>query len=150
MPKQPTHSQSFFMSAAVEQLELIGKSRVSIPDDDQWRAALACKNRQHAIRKCVELANFEYPKEVYIPLGIDQGQWSRIWAGTAFLNPDLKFPLMDLCGNVVPVLYDVWKCGFQRPERVRSTLEAENAQLRAELEDERRVVRRLGEMLRGQ
>jgi hypothetical protein len=54
---------------------------------------------------------------------------------------------MDLCGNDVPVLYDVWKRGFEA-QRVKSDLEAENAKLRQELEDERRVVLRLGAMLR--
>jgi hypothetical protein len=138
------------MNAAVEQLELIGRQRVVIPDDYQWETALKCKSRSHAFRKCVELGDFEYPKELYIPLKIDQGQWSRIWAGTAFPDPDVLFDLMHLCGNVVPVLYDVHTCGFKRPERVKSSLEAELEQTKQELEDERRVNRRLVSMLRGQ
>lgn len=148
MPKQPTHFESFFMSAAVEQLELIGKQRVTVPDAYQQETALKCRSRTHALRKCVELSDLE-PKEIYGPLGIDQAQWSRIWAGTAFLNPDLLFPLMDLCGNDVPVRYDAIMRGYELT-RIKTSLEAEVARLTAELEDERRVTRRLGEMLRGQ
>lgn len=136
------------MSAVAGQLELIGKQRVVVPDDYQRETALKCKNRLHAVRKCAEISNLE-AKEIYGPLGIDQAQWSRIWAGTAFLNPDLKFQFMDLCGNDVPLLYDGLMRGYELT-RIKSSLEAENARLRDELEAERRVVRRLGEMLRCQ
>jgi hypothetical protein len=131
---------------AVAQLTLLGPTREVIPDDYQRQTVLKCKSRSHALHKCVEISNLE-AKEIYGPLGIEQSQWSRIWAGTAFLNPELLYPLMDLCGNDVPVLYDVWKRGFEA-QRVKSDLEAENARLRQELEDERRVVLRLGAMLR--
>ena len=137
------------MNATVEQLELIGRQRVAIPDDYQQQTALKCKSRSHALRKCVELGNFESHKEVYLPLGIDQGQWSRIWAGTAFLNPDLKFQLMDVCGNDVPLRYDAHMRGFEL-RRVRSGLEEKVQQLEADLAEERRLVSRLAQMLRGQ
>lgn len=134
------------MSADVEQLELLGKQRATVPDSYQQETALKCKSRQHAIRKCVEISNLE-AKEIYGPLGIDQAQWSRIWSGSAFLHPDLKFQLMEVCGNDVPLRYDALMRGYELT-RIKSSLEAEVAKLRAELEDERRVVRRLGEMLR--
>jgi hypothetical protein len=134
---------------AVEQLPLLSRLREVIPDDYQRQTALKCKSRTHAIRKCVEISTVENHKEIYGPLGIDQAQWSRIWAGTAFLNPDLKFQLMEVCGNDVPVLYDGLVRGYELT-RIKSSLEAENAKLRQELEDERRVVLRLGAMLRNQ
>lgn len=136
------------MNATVEQLELIGKQRVRVPDAYQHETALKCRSRTHAIRKCVELSDLE-PKEIYSPLGIDQGQWSRIWAGTAFLHPDLKFQLMEICGNDVPLRYDAMMRGYDLI-RIKSDLEAELSQLKQELEDERRVNRRLVSMLRGQ
>lgn len=136
------------MNAAVEQLELIGRQRVAVPDSYQRETALKCKSRAHAVRKCVEISNLE-AKEIYGPLGIEQSQWSRIWAGTAFLNPDLKFQLMDLCGNDVPLIYDALSRGYEL-QRVKSSLESRIQQLETELADERRVTRRLGEMLRGQ
>src|SRR5690348_2237662 len=136
------------MSAVAGQLELIGKQRVTVPDAYQRETALKCKSRLHAVRKCAEISNLE-AKEIYGPLGIDQAQWSRIWAGTAFLNPDLKFQFMDLCGNDVPFLYDALMRGYE-VHRIKSDLEARVHELETELENERRVVRRLGEMLRGQ
>ncbi len=136
------------MNAAVEQLELIGRQRVVIPDDYQQQTALKCKSRSHALKKCVELANFEHAKEVYLPLGIDQGQWSRIWAGTAYMDPDLLYPLMDLCGNDVPVRYDVLMRGYEEPVRVKSDLESRVAKLEQELADERRLTMRLASALR--
>jgi hypothetical protein len=132
---------------AVEQLPLLDRYRDPIPDDYQQATAVKCKSRTHALRKCVEISSVENHKEIYARLGIDQAQWSRIWAGTAFLNPDLKFQLMELCGNDVPLRYDAWVRGYELL-RVKSNLEAENAKLRQELEDERRVVLRLGAMLR--
>jgi hypothetical protein len=135
------------MNAAVEQLELIGRQRVVIPDDYQHQTAQKCKSRSHALRKCVELANFETAKEVYGPLGIDQAQWSRIWAGTAYMDPDLLFSLMDLCGNDVPLRYDALMRGYELI-RVKSGLEERIAGLEKELAEERRVIQRLGAMLR--
>jgi hypothetical protein len=123
------------MNASVEQLNLIGKQRVVIPPDYQDQSARKCKSRSHALRKCVEISDLE-PKEIYGPLGIDQGQWSRIWAGTAFLNPDLKFEFMKLCGNYVPLRYDALVCGFELTpirtglEQRVADLETENAELR--------------------
>jgi hypothetical protein len=136
------------MNAAVEQLEMLGKPGVTVPDDYQQQTAIKCKGRHHALLKCVEISDLT-PKQIYSPLGIEQSQWSRIIAGTAFLNPDLKFQLMDVCGNDVPLRYDAFMRGYELT-RIKTSLEAEVAQLRAELEDERRVTRRLGEMLRGQ
>lgn len=135
------------MNATVEQLELIGKQRVVVPDDYQQQTALKCRSRSHALRKCVEIANFDLPKEVYMPLGIDQGQWSRIWAGTAYMDPDLLFPLMDLCGNDVPLRYDAIQRGYDLV-RVKSDLEAKVAKLEQELADERRLTLRLASALR--
>jgi hypothetical protein len=111
------------MNAAAEQLELIGKQPVVIPDSYQQETALKCRSRAHAIRKCVEISNLE-AKEIYGPLGIDQAQWSRIWSGGAFLNPDLKFPLMDVCGNDVPLRYDAAMRGY---ELVRGQVRARGA-----------------------
>jgi hypothetical protein len=134
------------MNAQVEQLDFIEKRRVAIPDDYQQQTALKCRSRLHALRKCVELANFDHHKEVYLPLGIDQGQWSRIWAGTAYLDPEMLFPLMDLCGNDVPLRYDAIQRGYELV-RIKSGLEAQLAQALTELADERRLTVRLAQAL---
>ncbi len=127
------------MNAQVEQLNLIGKQRVAIPEDYQEQTARKCKSRSHAWRKCIEISDLE-PKEIYGPLGIDQAQWSRIWAGTAYPNPDLLFDFMTLCGNHVPLRYDALICGFElKPirtglEQLVDDLKTENAELRRALE----------------
>jgi plasmid maintenance system antidote protein VapI len=135
------------MNAAVEQLEMLGKPGVTVPDDYQQQTALKCKSRHHALLKCVEISDLT-PKQIYSPLGIEQSQWSRIIAGTAFLNPDLKFQLMDVCGNDVPLRYDAWMRGYEL-HRIRTGLEEKVVQLESELADKDRVIRYLGEMLRG-
>jgi hypothetical protein len=127
------------MNTAIEQLNLIGKQRVAIPVEYQEQTVRKCKSRSQALRKCVEISDLE-PKEIYGRLGIDQGQWSRIWAGTAFLNPDLKFALMELCGNHVPLRYDAFVCDFELTpirtglEQRVVDLETENAELKRALE----------------
>jgi hypothetical protein len=127
------------MNAQVEQLNLIGKQRVVIPEDYQEATARKCKSRSHALRKCVEIADLE-AKEIYGPLGLEQSSWSRIWAGNAYLNPDLYFNVMELCANHVPLRYDAWICGFEL-KPIRSgieqrvvDLETENAELRRAIE----------------
>jgi hypothetical protein len=135
------------MNAAVEQLEMLGRRGERVPDDYQRATALKCRSSHHALLKCVEISDLT-AKQIYSPLGIEQSQWSRIIAGTAFLNPDLRSPLMELCGNDVPLLYEGIQRGYELT-RVKTNLEARVAQLEAELMDERRVTKRLGEMLRG-
>src|SRR5262245_17069900 len=110
------------MSAAVEQLEMLGRPGVRVPDDYQQATSVKCRNRHHALLKCVEISDLS-SKQIYGPLGIEQSAWSRIIAGTAFLNPDLKFQLMDVCGNDVPLRYDAFMRGYELV-RIKTNLEA--------------------------
>jgi hypothetical protein len=63
------------------------------------------------------------------------------------MDPDLLFSLMDLCGNDVPLRYDALMRGYELI-RVKSGLEERIAGLEKELAEERRVIQRLGAMLR--
>lgn len=126
---------------------MLGRPGVKVPDDYQQQTALKCKSRHHALLKCAEISDLQ-AKQIYAPLGIEQSQWSRIVAGTAFLNPDLKFQLMDVCGNDVPLRYDAWRRGYELV-RIKSGLEERIAALEIQLTEERRLNARLGEMLRG-
>ena len=75
--------------------------RLSIHDvsDDVIRTKNTFRD---ALLLCVQLAPVP-EKVVYMELGIDKGQWSRMKGGTAHF-PDEKLPtLMDLCGNEVPL-----------------------------------------------
>lgn len=135
------------MNAAVNQLEMLGNPGTKIPDDYQRATALKCRSSHHALLKCVEISDLT-AKQIYSPLGIEQSQWSRIVAGTAYLNHDLRSPLMELCGNDVPLLYEGIQRGYELT-RVKTDLEARLQQAEADLADKDRVIRYLGEMLRG-
>ena len=135
------------MNQNAEQLEMLGRHGVTLSAEFQDEVTRGCRDRHHALVKCYEVSNLQ-PKQVYLPLGIEQGTFSRILGGTAYLPHTLKFQFMDICGNDIPLRYDALGRGYEL-KPVQSTLEQENEKLRAELEDERRVNRRLAEMLRG-
>ena len=128
------------------QLPLIGRRGPLISVELQEEVARGCVDRAHAVRKCWELSNLE-PKEVHDPLDIDQGTFSKILSGKAFLPPNKKFDFMRLCGNLVPLRYDAMQLGFEL-KPIRNSLERENAELKAELEQERLLNRRLAELIR--
>lgn len=58
-----------------------------------------------AIKLCISMAGFDSDKEVFLPLGIDAGHWSRICKGDAHFPIDKLCSLMDLCGNEAPLLW---------------------------------------------
>ncbi|HEY6021835.1 MAG TPA: hypothetical protein VIY48_18820, partial [Candidatus Paceibacterota bacterium] len=51
-----------------------------------------------AIALCVQMSGLE-EKEVYLPLEIDAGHWTRIMKGDAHFPVNKLSDLMDLCGN---------------------------------------------------
>lgn len=64
-----------------------------------------------AISLCVQLSGLE-DKEVYIPLGIDSGHWTRIKQGKANFPENKLRELMDLCGNEVPLIWLAYIRGY--------------------------------------
>lgn len=64
-----------------------------------------------AISLCVQLSGLE-DKEVYIPLGIDAGHWTRIKQGNAHFPGNKLGELMDLCGNEVPLIWLAYSRGY--------------------------------------
>jgi hypothetical protein len=61
-------------------------------------------NMMAALRLCIRAAGLD-DKEVYIPLEIDAGHWSRIVKGDAHFPMNKLCELMDLCGNEVPLIW---------------------------------------------
>lgn len=57
-----------------------------------------------AIALCAQLSGLE-EKEVYLPLGIDAGNWSRMKRGEAHFPVNKLNYLMDLCGNEAPLTW---------------------------------------------
>ena len=66
-----------------------------------------------AIKLCIQYGGFEYEKQVYQPLEIDAGNWSRMMNGSAAFPPDKLIPLMDLCGNEIPLQWFAFKRGYK-------------------------------------
>lgn len=58
-----------------------------------------------AIRLCVEYGGFQYDKEIYKPLHVDAGNWTRMKHGEMPFPFEKVKPLMDLCGNEAPLLW---------------------------------------------
>lgn len=92
-----------------------------------------------AIKLCIHYAGFDYEKEIYKSLNIDAGNWSRMMNGAAAFPPDKLIPLIDLCGNEIPLQWFAFKRGYRlEPERSEherriAELEAENFELKKEM-----------------
>lgn len=66
-----------------------------------------------AIKLCISMAGFDSGKEVYMPLCIDPGQWSKIMTGDANFPVSKLCALMDLCGNEAPLLWLINVRGYE-------------------------------------
>lgn len=100
-----------------------------------------------AIALCVQASGLE-EKEVYLPLGIDAGHWTRIMKGDAHFPVNKLNDLMDLCGNEAPLMWLANSRGYGlvilKTEAERRAEAAERA-----LEEERSKVRLLTDLLKG-
>lgn len=63
-----------------------------------------------AVNLCISAAGRE-PKQAYIELGIDKGQWSRIQGGQAHFPHEKLVILMDVMGNDIPLQWLAWRRG---------------------------------------
>lgn len=109
--------------------------RTEIPDE----IVAAQPNLTAAINLCISASGLE-AKEIYIPLKIDKGHWTRICQGNAHFPVDKLESLMLLCGNDVPMRWLVRRRGFDlkaredhKDKKLRE-LEQQNAALRGEIE----------------
>jgi hypothetical protein len=79
-------------------------------------------------------------------LDVDPAQWSRIWSGSAHFPCNKLKLFMGLCGNIVPLTWMALQCGF-KIEPLKSVLEVENDNLRAELDEERKKMQVITEFV---
>lgn len=86
-----------------------------------------------ALTLCIRESGLE-DKEVYLALGLDAAQFSRIIKGTMHFPPNLLLSLMDLCGNEIPLRWLALTRGYEL-RRLQSSLEEENEALRAALRE---------------
>lgn len=100
-----------------------------------------------AIALCVQASGLE-EKEVYLPLEIDAGHWTRIMKGDAHFPVNKLNGLMDLCGNEAPLMWLANSRGYGlvilKTEAERRAEAAERA-----LNEEREKVKLLTNLLQG-
>lgn len=97
-----------------------------------------------AINLCIEASGLD-DKEIYVELGIDPAQWSRIRKGDAHFPPNKLQTLMTVCGNEVPLIWLARSQGYelrQLETETQKLLRAEQEK-RAKAEEENRLLREL-------
>lgn len=95
--------------------------------DDQ---VAALPSLSAACFRCIAESGLQ-DKSICLELGIDPGVLSRARSGQANFPPDKILELMELCGNEIPLRWLGLRRGYGMV-RLKSALEAENEQLRAE------------------
>lgn len=63
-----------------------------------------------AVALCIQCSGLE-EKQIYRPLGIDAGHWTRMTKGEAHFPLDKLGDLMTLCGNEIPLMWLAWSRG---------------------------------------
>lgn len=82
----------------------LGLERRRIPRPLDLNVLFSKATFHGALMYVIECGNFEEDKEIYLPLGIDAGNWTRIKKGPRTPN-GMSFPqekeeqLQELCGN---------------------------------------------------
>lgn len=94
-------------------------------------------NLAGAVALCASLSGKD-DKQLYMDLGIDPGQWSRIMKGSAHFPLNKLSALMDLCGNEAPLMWLIHHRGWDVATLRRQQSETERA-----LEAERQRTREL-------
>lgn len=84
-----------------------------------------------ALNLCINASGLT-DKEVASTLDIDPANWSRIRSGQTHFPQEKLIPLMDLCGNDVPLRWLAERCGYEL-KPLRSELEERIAALEKEL-----------------
>lgn len=100
-----------------------------------------------AIKLCIQVSGMD-EKEVYIPLQIDAGHWSRIMKGEAHFPVNKLTDLMDLCENEIPLIWLSNKRGYElRP--LETELEIQLRKEREKLAESERENSLLRSLLSG-
>jgi len=120
----------------MSQLDLLETAGVPDHQDVSDAKLLTLKDKHAALVLCMNVSCLE-DKEIYGPLGLDQAQFSRIKNGSMHFPPNLENPLMDICGNEIPLRYSAIKRGKQLIP-LRSTLEQKLEDKDLELAEARR------------
>jgi hypothetical protein len=110
-----THREGFLTTRRDGQLELLMSTPpkvAEIPED----VIAAQPNLTAAINLCISASGLE-DKEIYIPLRIDPGHWTRIRQGKAHFPVDQLESLHKLCGNDAPLRWLARRGGYNLVQR---------------------------------
>lgn len=131
------------------QIEMLSAQALTLSVEAQEEVARSCHNKHEALVKCFINSGLT-PGQVYPhlgelengkPRGRSQGWFSKFMSGDALLNPawDEEQRFMRLCGNLIPLRYDVFKTKHQQLVPIMSGLEEQVEELRRENADLRRA-----------
>lgn len=135
------------MSDDSPQLELIASRAEPISIELQEEVARRCRSRHDAIVKTYEYSQLS-PQQVYGPLGWSQGHWSKVFGGSKSLPQEDYHNFQRICGNWILLRYDALKAEHEiRP--IKTDAEARIANLERDNAEKDRLIKALGEMLRG-
>ena|ERR1700722_506988 len=90
-------------------------------------------NIHEAFNVCVRKSG-KTEKLIYLEIGMDAGHWSRCRTGQAHLPPDKWVPIMKICGNMIPLMFLAYQCGFEL-KPLESSLEQQLKKEREEKEE---------------
>jgi hypothetical protein len=123
----------------VEQQPTLFQVRVS-PDEVARKLSWAS-----AIEYCAELAGYSLDKQSSAEIGMDKARWSRIKSGQEGIKPEQLECFMDSCGNDAPLLWLLYRRGWDlhalRKRETETERELRLARERIEqLERDKRVL----------
>jgi hypothetical protein len=88
------------------------------------------KTFMQAVRACIFQSGLT-DKYVYLELEIDSSHWSKMMQGLSHFPPEKLLPLMQLCGNYLPLHWLAYQAGFELrtlPKALEQELEKERAE----------------------
>lgn len=127
------------------QLESVDQTQLDLPLSRRARPVLipaqvaaAQPTKIAAIKLCISSSGLS-ADEVCRSLRIDSGHWARMMSDKAYFPNNKEQALMDLCGNEIPLIWDIERRGydFATLRKHNSDLEKRVVQLQAQLEQER-------------
>jgi hypothetical protein len=98
-----------------------------------------------------DLAGLQNDKQAYAQLGIDAAQWSKIMSGQGhFPHDKLVKYMLEVCGNVAPLVWLIHRCGFdpRSLKRYQTAVEAELAETKERLAEKERELETIKAFMR--
>lgn len=74
-----------------------------------------CRHRLDAIVLCIQLSRFSHER-IAEELGIDKGHLSRMLQGKAYFPDTKSVRLMEFCGNMAPLQFEMYAMGMVTTE----------------------------------